>query len=275
MAVIRRESVEQFESLSERVEAVLRRRLLAGEYPVWSRLVERRLAEELGVSRTPVKEALRRLEREEIVVASPDGVYRPRPPDLARLHDYYEVRLNLERFSIQLASVNGSRTELRAIQQEWRRLEKQYGTDESEHPDFVYMDESFHVGLARAGGNEALVTILEDINDRIRVIRVHDFYIPGRVAETIMEHLTIIDALLDGDADAATNRLTEHIRDSAGLVEDRAMRALAKMTAQQSPIRSVAAVDTLADHDTHPAATDGRQRDPPLEAPLEASSWPT
>jgi len=103
MAVTRREPLQQFESLSARVENVLRRRLLAGEYPVWSRLVERRLAEELGVSRTPVKEALRRLEREEIVTASPDGVYRPRPPDLARLHDYYEVRLNLERFSIQEA----------------------------------------------------------------------------------------------------------------------------------------------------------------------------
>ena len=271
MAVTRREPVEQFESLSARVEAILRRRLLAGEYPVWSRLVERRLAEELGVSRTPVKEALRRLEREEIVVASPDGVYRPRPPDLARLHDYYEVRLNLERFSIQLASVNGSHTDLQAIQQQWRRLERQYGADESEHPDFVYMDESFHVGLARAGGNEALVTILEDINDRIRVIRVHDFYIPGRVAETIMEHLEIIDALLDGDAGAATNRLIKHIRDSAGLVEDRAMRALTKMTAQQSPIRAVAAVDAVADGGAHPAARDSGEPDPPLEG----SPWPT
>ena len=271
MAMTRQEPVEQFESLSARVEAVLRRRLLAGEYPVWSRLVERRLAEELGVSRTPVKDALRRLEREEIVVASPDGVYRPRPPDLARLHDYYEVRLNLERFSIQLASINGSPADLRAIQQEWRRLERQYGTHESEHPDFVYMDESFHVGLARAGGNGALVTILEDINDRIRVIRVHDFYIPGRVAETIMEHLEIIDALLDGDADAATDRLTEHIRDSAALVEDRAMRALAKMTAQQSPIRAVAAVGTVTDSGTRPPDTDSHQPNPPLEA----SSWPT
>ena len=271
MAVTRHDPVEQFESLSARVEAVLRGRLLAGEYPVWSRLVERRLAEELGVSRTPVKEALRRLEREEIVVASPDGVYRPRPPDLARLHDYYEVRLNLERFSIQLASASGSTANLLAIQQEWRRLERQYGMDESEHPDFVYMDEAFHVGLARAGGNEALVTILQDINDRIRVIRVHDFYIPGRVAETIMEHLEIIDALLDGDADAATNRLTEHIRDSAGLVEDRAMRALAKMTAQQSPIRALAAVEAGADGGTDPDSTDDRRPDPPLEA----SSWPT
>ena len=270
MAVTRQEPAEQFESLSARVEAVLRRRLLAGEYPVWSRLVERRLAEELGVSRTPVKEALRRLEREEIVVASPDGVYRPRPPDLARLHDYYEVRLNLERFSIQLASINDSTADLRAIQQEWRRLERQYRSDESEHPDFVYMDESFHVGLARAGGNGALVTILEDINNRIRVIRVHDFYIPGRVAETIMEHLEIIDALLDGDVGAATDRLTEHIRDSAGLVEDRAMRALAKMTAQQSPIRAVATVGTVAESGTR-LAGGGDQPSPPPQA----SSWPT
>ena len=271
MAATRQEPIHQFESLPARVEAVLRKRLLAGEYPVWSRLVERRLAEELGVSRTPVKEALRRLEREEIVVASPDGVYRPKPPDLARLHDYYGVRLNLERFSIQLAFANGSIGDLRTIQQQWRRLERQYGTDESEHPDFVYMDESFHVGLARAGGNGALVTILEDINDRIRVIRVHDFYIPGRVAETITEHLEIIDALLDGNADAATDRLTQHIRESAGLVEDRAMRALAKMTAQQSPIRAVAAVSTGADHSTLPAATGGNGPDPTLEA----SSWLT
>ena len=271
MAVTRRQPLQKFESLSARVENVLRRRLLAGEYPVWSRLVERRLAEELGVSRTPVKEALRRLEREEIVTASPDGVYRPRPPDLARLHDYYEVRLNLERFSIQLASANGSTADLHTIRQEWRRLEEQYGTDESEHPDFVYMDESFHVGLARAGGNGALVTILEDINDRIRVIRVHDFYIPGRVAETIMEHLEIIDALLDGDTDAATSRLTKHIRDSAGLVEDRAMRALAKMTAQQSPIRAVATADAVLDGGTLRAAPEDRPPGPPLKA----SSWPT
>ena len=94
---------------------------------------------------------------------------------------------------------------------------------------------------------------------------------PDGVAETIMEHLQIIDALLDGDAEAATARLTKHIRDSAEFVEDRAMRALAKMTAQQSPIRAVAAVGTVTDSGTRPPDTDSHQPNPPLEA----SSWPT
>ncbi|HYZ56523.1 MAG TPA: GntR family transcriptional regulator, partial [Streptosporangiaceae bacterium] len=82
-------------SLREQVYADLRHRLMVGEFGVQTRLREERLATELGVSRTPVREALIRLAADGLLVRQ-DGGYFPVPPDLSELRDLYELRITIE-----------------------------------------------------------------------------------------------------------------------------------------------------------------------------------
>lgn len=218
--------------MAAQVHVDLRRRLLEGRFPVWERLAEERLASSLGVSRTPVREALQRLEREELVVADPGGGYRPQAPDIAHLRDLYEVRMRLEDLSVERAvAADADRERLEALRGEWLGLAGKIGPEDSD-ADFVYREESFHLGIVEAGGNQALAKMLQGVNDRIRIIRFHDFLIPGRIQATVHQHLGILEKILDRDLAEARRRMQEHIRESASLVEDRAFRALSRMVQQ-------------------------------------------
>jgi DNA-binding GntR family transcriptional regulator len=213
------------------VHGSLRRWLLDGRFPVWERLAEVRLAEMLEVSRTPVREALRRLEREELVQAEPGGGYRPRVPDLDHLRDLYEVRMRLEDLAVERAvEREADLGKLKGLHEEWERLSQDPEVMEGEgEADFVYREEPFHLGIAQAGGNGALVTMLQGVNDRIRIVRVQDFLVPGRIGATVNEHLGIIEAILARDLEDARERMRLHIMKSASLVDDRTMRAIARM----------------------------------------------
>ncbi len=213
----------------------LRRRLLVGEFPVAIRLAEERLAAEIGVSRTPVREALMRLHVEGLVERHPDGGYQPSTPNLAAIHELYEVRIALERLAIRRPATTGiahDRAVLRRVYDEWLSYEAERPEPE---PGFVALDEGFHVALAESAGNAQLAEMLEMVNARIRPVRMHDFLTAERVAATIAQHLGIVEALLASDLDLAADRLDEHLGESMVIVERRAAVAVARMLGQARP----------------------------------------
>ena len=155
---------------AEQVHRELRAALLRGEYPYGQRLVEEQLAERYATSRTPVREALRRLEGDGHVVRDRSGGLRPNPPRVSVMRELYDVRVVLEDLAVRTANPD----ELDGLISEWLDLRGEH--DDS--PDFVYADEAFHEGIARASGNGATERYIRDINERIRLIRIHDFTTP-------------------------------------------------------------------------------------------------
>ncbi|MGH9148796.1 MAG: GntR family transcriptional regulator [Acidimicrobiales bacterium] len=213
----------------QRVHLELKRRLLRGELPMMVRLAEERLADELGVSRTPVREALVQLAAESLVERLPDGGFCPAVPDLVAVAELYEVRASLELDALGRPGRRGQRHEpsaLEPLRDEWRALARELPEPD---PSFVERDESFHMALAAAAGNATLVRMLETVNERIRVVRMHDFLTPDRVRLTVAEHLAIVEALLAAKADLAGARLLSHIMVSNEVVMERATRGLARM----------------------------------------------
>ena len=213
-------------SHADRVYAELRDRLLRGEVPLGRRLVEERLADEFQTSRTPVREALRRLEGDGHLVRAPEGGLRPSVPNVRSMSQIYEVRIAIEELNVRRAATAGDREALEGVRAEWRALRGQAGLH---GPDFVYADERFHASLAAAGGNEMAARVLGDVNDRIRVMRIHDFTTEDRVAATISEHLEIVDAVLAGDPDASASFMRAHVQRSAMVVRERVGAALSRM----------------------------------------------
>lgn len=207
----------------------LKTRLLLGDFPLNLRLGEERLAALLGVSRTPIREALLRLQAEGLVAPHPDSGLCPVAPDVAAVHDLYEVRLGLELQALarpaRLGTSHGVAA-LECLQDEWRGLA---GSPPTPDPGFVTLDEDFHVRLALSAGNHSLGQLLQTVNERIRIVRMHDFLTVERVRSTVEQHLGIVEAVLAGDLDLATSRFQSHLGESMAVVEQRATRALARM----------------------------------------------
>jgi DNA-binding GntR family transcriptional regulator len=212
---------------AERVHEALRAALLAGEYPYGQRLVEEQLAERFETSRTPVREALRRLEGDGHVVRDRTGGVRPNPPRVSAMRELYEVRIVLEDLAVRTADPGG----LDELFAEWLELRAEH----DDGPDFVYADESFHEVLAQTAGNHALVRYVRDINERIRLIRIHDFTTPDRIEATIEEHLEILTAIRAGRPDPAAALMRVHIERSADVVERRVGQLLARMFEEERP----------------------------------------
>lgn len=215
----------------------LKRRLLVGDFPLHLRLGEERLASLLGVSRTPVREALLRLHAEGLIGPHPEGGYRPIAPAVDEVHDLYEVRLALELQALRRPAEHGTTHDLACLallRDEWLVLaDKQPEPD----PGFVTLDEDFHVRLAAASGNPSLADLLRVVNERIRVVRMHDFLTVERVERTVAQHLEILEAVLEGDLPLALARFARHLGESMAVVEQRAAQALARMASGQGAMR--------------------------------------
>jgi DNA-binding GntR family transcriptional regulator len=218
-------------SQAERVYTALRERLLRGDLPIGRRLVEQQLAAEFQTSRTPVREALRRLEGDGHIVREPGGGVCPSPPSVKSMRELYEVRVAIEALVARRAATAGDRGRIEAIDQDWRALLAAWQDARSlpRGPDFVHADERFHRQLAAASGNDVAETLLGDLNDRIRVLRIYDFTTDDRIGATITEHLEIVACILARDADAAAAFMRAHVQRSALVVRERVGSALARM----------------------------------------------
>ncbi len=218
-------------SHAERVYTALRERLLRGDLPIGRRLVEQQLAAEFSTSRTPVREALRRLEGDGHIIREPGGGVSPSPPSVKSMRELYEVRVAIEELVARRAATSGDRGLIEAIDQEWRGLQAAGENNRSlpRGPDFVHADEAFHRALAHASGNDVAETMLGDLNDRIRILRIHDFTSEDRIASTITEHLEILGSILARDPDASAAFMRAHVQRSALVVRERVGEALARM----------------------------------------------
>jgi DNA-binding GntR family transcriptional regulator len=226
-------SVGQAALRRDEVYGELRRRLMLGQFGLRTRLVEERLANTLGVSRTPVREALLRLSTEGLV-AKFEGGYFVVLPDLTQLRDLYDLRITLEVRGLTRVLGAGSKHDshlLEPLRDAWLAM-----ADHQPEPDpmFVTVDESFHVTLLRSTGNEVLTDSLEQVNARIRAVRMYDFLTERRIEQTISEHLGIVELVLLDKVEEALRSLQIHVGESMEVVERRAARAIMQMALKQS-----------------------------------------
>ena len=184
-------------------------RLLEGDFPPGSRLGEERLAAEIGVSRTPIREALSRLHSEGLVERLPDGGFGPTLINLHLILELYEIRFALERSALRrtVGSEPAHDEDLvRALRADWADMDAPTSDDDVDG-DFVLLDEDFHERLASAAGNRSLVDQLHKVNERIRIVRMQDFLTAERIERTISQHLGVLES-----AGLVTSKKTGRVR---------------------------------------------------------------
>ncbi|ADB48781.1 GntR family transcriptional regulator [Conexibacter woesei] len=208
------------------VPNALRRDIAGFAFKPGDRLVEEALSERYGVSRTPVREALRQLEAEGLIESQ--GTRRlVRRLDVAELEDVYRVRAQLERLAASLAAERASDTAIDALAAGW--------DVEQEHADgdagdaYYGADVRFHDGVAALSGNEFVRTSLQRASDRIAIVRIVDFSTAARIATTRREHREILGAIRARDADRAGALMEAHIDAAMSNVRTLLTAALARI----------------------------------------------
>lgn len=205
--------------LAESVYRRMRSDLLRGRIAAGVRVTELWAAEHYETSRTPVREACRRLAEEGLLVHRPRHGYRAARLEHEEICDLYEMRRALEALAVRRAcGAEGRRTPLRELRRVWTGRAPKPGEE------VLYRDEAFHLGIAATAGNQVVAASLEGLNARIRMVRVHDFLDAERIAVTIAEHLAILAAVEDRDAVTACELMDRHIVESQRLTTVAAQR---------------------------------------------------
>jgi DNA-binding GntR family transcriptional regulator len=169
------------------------------------------IAERLGMSRTPVREALFRLELEGYVQVAFRSGWSVSPFDFRKLEELYDLRIVLECTAVDRLCAAEPMPDLGLLKASWLVSEKERLTETTE---VAALDEAFHATLVSAAGNLEMARVHADVTDGIRIVRRLDFTQAPRVAATYDEHAKILRAIVARRADAAKLMLRTHIEAS-------------------------------------------------------------
>jgi DNA-binding GntR family transcriptional regulator len=183
----------------------LKEAILDGIIPPGERLSEVELAEQLMVSRTPVREAIRQLAETGLIMLIPRRgafVILPTTEDARHL---YEVRSALELFSLERLCQNPPREKLENLREAFVKV-----SDASDSKKFLELDMELHHLIRKGSGNPFLESVLHNVMDLIHLCRRYALY-GASMERSAEEHIRIIDAILKKDVRGAQEALTQHL----------------------------------------------------------------
>lgn len=206
-------------SIADQIFEQLERDILSGKYARGELLTELRLSEELGVSRTPIREAIRRLEQEHILEEAGRGVT---VVGISRqdMLDMYEIRIRIEGLAAEWAAARISDEELSQIR-ETLELQRYYTEKGGSHSDQIKnLDSQFHELVYRACGSRALTDTLIGLHKKMTKFRMASVSKQSRALQSVEEHEAILAALSTHDAEAAGEAMTAHVVNARDRMRD-------------------------------------------------------
>ncbi len=196
--------------LREIVYEELKREILVGEIAPGTRMMEIELADEMGVSRTPVREAIRKLEKEGLVTIEPrKGAYAS-DVSIKDMVDVLEVREDLEAMAAAMAAQKVNKDEKQALIEATMEYKEAVESERTE--DIIRCDEKFHQLIVNYSGNKTLIQLFSQVQElalRFRYLYYDDF---SRYERMPMEHREIEEAILSGDYEKARVAAGEHVK---------------------------------------------------------------
>ena len=197
-------------SLTDKAYSVIKNAIMTNELTPGTILAEENLASQLGISRTPLRAALQRLQHEEIVVQSGKTMVVAEVTE-REVRDISVVRIQLEPLAIHLLAQNGGIT---AKQMERLYLcgEKQLrALQTGDNETFLDQDALFHVSIAQLTGNRFLTELVNKSNETIRRFHTLSGSLSFHAEEAVQEHTVILDYMRDGQFELAEQALRAHL----------------------------------------------------------------
>jgi DNA-binding GntR family transcriptional regulator len=207
-------------SLREQAKQVIRASILAGELEAGEIHSATTIAERLGVSPTPVREAMLDLANGGLVEPVRNRGFRILTPDEDDLDEISELRLLLEVPSMRTVAARASDAQLQELEDVVARIEATAAA--ADVAGFLLADRQFHLGMLELTGNGRLVRLVAQLRDQTRIAGITELAREGNLAKSAAEHREILDALRARDADLAEALMRRHLIHTRGIWAGRA-----------------------------------------------------
>lgn len=204
--------LDSYKPLRELVCENIRQAIIDGTFSPGERLMEIQLADEMGVSRTPVREAIRKLELEGFVVMIPRRGTYVADISIKDITEIYEIRITLDELAAGLAAERITDDELEQLNYYLLEIGKHVANNDL--AKIVEVDTAFHDVLYTASRNERLRSIINNLREQLTGIRGRSMGYPGRLVETMDEHRLLVEAIAARDVDRARDAARTHIENA-------------------------------------------------------------
>ena len=211
-------TMDEFLPLRDVVFNTLRQAILTGELKPGERLMEIHLANKLGVSRTPIREAIRKLELEGLVTMIPRRGAEVAQITEKSMNDVLEVRRALDALCVELACDRISQEELQHLKKACDTFEEAVKTKDVKQ--IAQADVAFHDIIYAATDNRRLIQLLNNLREQMYRYRIEYLKKKECYPQLLEEHQTIIDSIESRDKDRATQITGQHIKNQAEAVVD-------------------------------------------------------
>ena len=204
-------------SLTEEIAAVIRDRILKGEYGIGERIKESQVSEDLKVSRTPVREAIKQLESEGLVESIPNRGSFAMGFTKRDIEAIYAVRAVVEVLAMRWAVRRITEDELKKLQDEFDIME--FYSKKKDGNKVMEINKSFHEIVYGASGSRFLVQILKSYQEYVQQTRKVTVYCEENLSSILEEHGEILKAIRERDEEKATEKMLEHLSNSQARAE--------------------------------------------------------
>ena len=206
--------INDYELLSRKVYRILKLRIIKGDLVQGSKLFEAKIAQQLGVSRTPVREALRGLVAEGFVEIIPNQGIIVNNISFDEVYGVLQIRGVLEGLAARVAAKKINSEEIKKFNKIIDKM-KYYAdnnfTSKESILNFTKLDIEFHDLILNICGNKWLIQIYSNLKNHIERFRIRSFSIPGTFSKSLEEHCKILDAIKKGDSELAEKLSTIHM----------------------------------------------------------------
>lgn len=213
-----RVNLDSFRPLGEIVYESLRDAIVKQVFKPGERLMEVDLAGEMGVSRTPIREAIRKLEMEGYVVMIPRKGAYVAGLSIKDINEVFEIRGALESLAAGLAAQRATNEEIEEMEEKLALGAKHF--ESSDLLKTIEADTKFHDMVFSASKNSRLLAMVKELREQVQRFRTTTLAVPGRMKFALDEHRRIVEAIAMRDAETARRLAMEHIESAeAALLE--------------------------------------------------------
>lgn len=211
------QELTRFDSLTDSIAGVIRARILKGEYKIGEKIKETHVAEELSVSRTPIRKAFKQLEEEGLIEYVPNKGCFAKGFTRQDIEDVYAVRKVLEELTVEWAVKRITDDDVRAMAEKCEEM--QGYVDQADSARVLATNKDFHEIIYHATGSRFMSQVLRSYKEYIEQTTRPIFYEPKFLQQIVDEHRAIVAAFEKRDKEAAVAAMSEHMTNSMGRAE--------------------------------------------------------
>lgn len=202
----------QTQSLSSVILSQLEELILSGTILPGERINESKLANSLGVSRAPIREACRQLERSGMVEVLANRGTFVKEIDIVEIEELYDIRATLDAMAVEKVCQRISEKQISKLSGFVKTMEK--ACQEGDEQCYFHANLDFHSYIISLAANKNLVDIYDGVSKKSSLFRRTSLSIPGRLSVSLQQHVSILKAIIAGESKKASDLMKEHIMDA-------------------------------------------------------------